>query len=212
MIQKRLPIASILLGLTLLLGLAGVAYGLWFNTLEIHGIVETGSISMEWTSCLCYDQGVDPLPGTEHLLIPSPLAINHLDVAQTTCTIDEHDPSILHLTINNAYPSYWNSCDVHFRNEGIMPVKISGYGVYPHNFTLASANGADDGEVWVRYWDGVGTRMEPCPDESCEQSGSIQFHVEQPAAPNSTYEFDVKICVAQWNQDVTGEQCMNTAE
>jgi hypothetical protein len=33
------------------------------------------------------------------------------------------------------------------------------------------------------------------------------FHVEQPAGENTTYEFEVGICFAQWNEQVSADQC-----
>ncbi|MEW6503898.1 MAG: hypothetical protein AB1457_08050 [Chloroflexota bacterium] len=207
--DSRMFLTAIPLLVIGLLLTAGIAYGLWSETLLIDGVVHTGEVYGEWTSCICNDDGLDPLP-------PDPWPYSYpkpvrKDVGRTLCTIDGKDPRILHLTIENGYPSYWGNCEVHFANTGTVPVIIRGYQVVPRNFTLATANGAGDGPIWVRYWDGVGAQMEPCPDDSCEQAGSIQFHVEQPAEENHTYNFDVYVCLAQWNEDATMDQCLAAA-
>lgn len=200
---KMLPL--LFLGVLLL---TGVAYGLWSETLLIDGVVHTGQVYGKWTSCICNDDGLDPLPNPWPYSYPIP---TRKDVGKTTCTIDAADPRILRLTIENGYPSYWGNCEVHFANTGTVPVVIRGYKVQPRNFTLATANGAENGEIWVRYWDGVGTQMEPCPHDSCEQASSLQFHVEQPAKENFTYEFDVFVCIAQWNEFASLDECLAAA-
>lgn len=205
----RLPLIRwlplLLLGMLLI---TGVAYGLWSETLLINGIVYTGEVYGKWTSCICNDDTLDPLPDPWPYAYPKPI---RKDVGSTSCKIDPQNARILHLTISNGYPSYWGNCEVHFANTGSVPVVISGYRVIPKNFTLASKNGAEDGEIWVRYWDGVGTQMEPCPDESCEQASSVQFHVEQPAKENYTYQFSIVVCLAQWNESATLDQCLSAA-
>jgi hypothetical protein len=189
-----------IVALLLVLASLGVAYGLWSQTLTIHGTVHTGEVDAVWSSCECIDRGLDPS------LLPSPPIPK--DVGSTTCTIDAQNPHVLHLAVENGYPSYWNSCEVHIRNAGTIPVNISGYRVVPINFTRASAYGAGDGELWVRYWDGQGVQMDPCPDESCEQASSLQFHVEQAARENFLYEFEILVCVAQWNEGASLDQCL----
>lgn len=204
------------IGVVFLLLVTGVAYGLWSETLRVEGIVHTGEVYGEWTSCICIDSdagSLDPLP-------PDPWPYSYppwvrKDVGRTTCAIDSTDPRILHLTISNGYPSYWGNCEVHFANTGTVPVVIRGYRIVAHNFTRATKNGAGNGEIWVRYWDGVGAPMEPAPcDEengSCEQAGSLQFHVEQPALENHTYRFSVLLCLGQWNETATLDECLAAA-
>ncbi len=200
---KVIPL--LIIGLLLAIG---TVYGLWSETLLIDGVVQTGEVYGEWTSCICYDDGLDPLPTPWPYNYPIPV---RKDVGRTTCTIDQKDPRILHLTIENGYPSYWGNCEVHFANTGSVPVIIRGYQVAAKNFKLATANGAEDGEIWVKYWDGVGAQMEPCPDDSCVQASSIQFHVEQPAQENYTYDFDVYVCLAQWNESASMDECLAAA-
>jgi len=187
----------------LLLAALGVAYGLWSETLVVEGTVYTGEVDGEWYQCFCLDSGKDPNP------LPQPP--KDKDVGSTTCQVDTQDPRILHLTVSRGYPSYYNKCNVAFRNSGTVPVIIRGYKIVPENFNLASANGAGDGQLWVEYTDGVGAQMEPCPAANCKQSSEVELHVEQPAAENTTYEFEVQVCIAQWNESPSLEQCLAAA-
>jgi hypothetical protein len=201
--QRRIPILGLSLVMMLVLATLGTAYTLWSETLLINGTVYTGALEGRWVQCECMDNGQDPNP------YPEPL--KDKDVGATRCFIDEKDPALLHIIVDNGYPSYWNDCQVHFANVGSIPVKITGYRLIPKNFTPASGYGKDDGELWVKFWDGIGTQMEPCPDDSCEQASSIQFHVEQPAQEKTTYEFDMLICLRQWNEYATLDQCLAAA-
>jgi hypothetical protein len=208
--KSNLPIAGLIIVISLLLISTGVAYGLWSKTLDLNGTVNTGSINVHWDGCYCADNGIDPFPNPWPYPYPKP---DPKDVGETICEVDSQDPTLMHMTVNNGYPSYFTDCEYHFENLGSLPVKIIGYKTYPNNFTLASANGAEDGELWVKYYDGVGSVMDPCPDDdNCEQSGSVMLHVEQPAQMNSTYTFDVKICLAQWNEPATFNQCLAAAQ
>ena len=199
----RLPVIAYALGVLFLLVVLGLAYGLWSETLEINGTVYTGEVYGEWYQCFCLDSGKDPNP-----LFQPP---KDKDVGSTTCQVDAQDPRILHITVTNGYPSYYNKCNVAFKNSGTVPVIIRGYKIVPENFTLASAYGANNGELWVKFTDGVGVQMEPCPAHSCEQSSEVQLHVEQPAAENTIYKFRVQICIAQWNEDPNLDQCLAAA-
>jgi hypothetical protein len=202
-IRHKLPIGTVVMLLMLALVTMAVGYGLWSEMLNIHGTVKTGEVDAWWTTCDCIDYGLDPNP--------SPNPPKDKDVGSTACWIDDNNPHLMHVVVSNGYPSYWNNCEVHLQNTGTVPIKIRGYKVIPKNFTMASGYGEDDGEIWVKYWDGVDTQMDLCPHPSCEQASSLQFHVEQPALENHDYEFDVLVCVAQWNEDASMDECLEFA-
>lgn len=206
---RRIPLVVLAAIMLFVLSTMGVAYALWAEALTIDGTVYTGEVYGEWTSCICNDDVLDPLPNPWPYSYPIPV---RKDVGSTSCSIDQADPRIMHLTILNGYPSYWGNCEVHFANTGTVPIIIRGYRVIPDNFTLASKNGAEDGEIWVKYWDGVGAQLEPCdaPDGyDCENAASVQFHVEQPALENYEYKFDVVVCLAQWNESPSLDACLD---
>lgn len=176
----------------------GIAYGLWSETLLIDGVVHTGEVYGEWIFCGCFDTGLDLNP---------PPGVQPKDVGKTICQIDQQDPRIVHITVENGYPSYYNLCDLKYKNSGSVPVIIRGIKVVAKNFDLASGNGNGDGEIWVEAIDGVGSQLEPRGKKSL----NLEFHVEQPAKENYTYKFDVYVCLAQWNEYATMDQCLAAA-
>jgi hypothetical protein len=173
--------------LVLALGSLGVGYAMWDKILYIDGTVHTGEVNAEWIACYCFDRGLDPNPDGSD---------KGKDVGSTTCIIDEVDPQILHITIENGYPCYWNDCEVEFMNTGTVPVIIQSYDIIPDNFTLASAYMADDGEVWIDFVDGIGSQLDPGEDAG----SSFKIHVEQCADELATYTFSVELRLVQWNE------------
>jgi hypothetical protein len=189
-LKTRLPFVLLSVMLMLALTGMGVSYGLWSETLTINGTVQTGEVEAAWVDVWCMDAGPDPYGPPGDLK----------DVGSTTVSIDPDHPQTMYVTVHNGYPSYYNDCKVTFQNTGTVPVIIQGYQVVPLDFTPASDNGEGDGEIWVKYTDGIGTQMEPCPADNCEQSSNLKFHVEQPALENHTYHFRVDVCLVQWNE------------
>ncbi|MEN4098343.1 MAG: hypothetical protein ROW52_00345, partial [Anaerolineaceae bacterium] len=190
------------------------AYGLWSETLRVEGVVHTGEVYGRWFRCICTDSvagSLDPQPPDDEPWPYSYPPWEPKDVGRTTCAIDSTDRRILNVTISNGYPSYWGDCTVKFENTGSVPVVIRGYQIVAHNFDLASDHGEGDGEIWANYTDGVGAQMEPCPHTTCRQSGNLEFHVEQPALENHTYQFSVLLCLGQWNESATAEECIAAA-
>ena len=165
----------------------GAGYALWFENLTVDGTINTGEVYAYWSACYSFDTGLDPNPdGTN----------KGKDVGSTTCSIDTGDPRILHITINNGYPCYWNDCEVEYTIGGTIPVKVQSIEIIPYDFTLASAYGANNGELWVKMVDGLGSQLHP-GDQS---AGSFKIHVEQCAEQLANYNFDVIIKVVQYNE------------
>lgn len=182
--------------LLLLFALASIAigYGLWSKTLTIEGTVNTGDVDAEWIEwpiSFCNDEGtnIDPFKDKH--------------VGTTTIAVDPGDSQIIHITVDNGYPSYESSCHVRFHNNGTIPLKVQGWTITPINFTLATAKGADDGELWVEFIDGCGAQLDP----SGVQESSVDIHVEQPALENDDpaypaggYSFTLGLDLVQWNE------------
>lgn len=165
----------------------GTAYALWFEDLTIDGTIETGEVYAYWSSCTNYDQGLDPNPDGPN---------KGKDVGSTTCVIDTDDPRILHITINNGYPCYWNDCEVEYTIGGTIPVRVQSIEIIPYDFTLASAYGANDGELWVELVNGIGSQLHP----GDSGASSFKIHVEQCAGQLANYNFDVVLKVVQYNE------------
>lgn len=172
-----------------IMALAGVStgYALWYENLIIDGEVNTGEVYAYWSLCTNYDQGLDPNPDGSN---------KGKDVGSTICVIDANDPRILHITINNGYPCYYNDCEVEYTIGGTVPIKVQSIEVIAYGFTLASDNGANDGELWVELVDGVGSQLHP----GDKGASSFKIHVEQCAGQLANYNFDVVLKVVQYNE------------
>ena len=169
------------LALVLALGSLGVGFALWSDTLYIEGYVFTGEVDVEWTYCGCHD-------------------IEDKDVGTVSCEIDAADPHILYFTVTNGYPCYTADCEVELTNVGTVPIIIENITVTAHDFTKASASGANDGELYVVYQDGWKSQLHPFPDTPHTSASSIRIHVEQCAAQGATYTFTVTIDAYQYNE------------
>jgi hypothetical protein len=167
------------LAIVLALGSLGVGFALWSETLYINGTVYTGEVDVQWTWCSCSE-------------------IESKDVATVTCDIS--DPYTLYFTVDNGYPCYTADCEVELTNVGTVPVIIENITVTPDNFTIASASGANDGELYVVYNDGWKSQLHPYPDQPHTSASSIRIHVEQCAAQGATYTFTVTIDAYQYNE------------
>ncbi len=200
--HRRAPAAT--LSILLLIGLAslGVGYGLWAKTLRIEGVVHTGEVEARWTRVSCAE--FHPWPdGT------LPGEAEGKDVGVTTASIDPADDQLLHITLSNVYPSYAVDCQVHFENNGTIPVIIRGTKVVGgSNLTGCTLSGDNKktlrcDQLTVVFTDNLGVQLHPHD----EAASSLTVHVEQPAAQGETYTFDVLVCMAQWNEEVTAAEC-----
>lgn len=181
------PLALLLLGVVLALGSLGVAYGLWSKTLTIDGTVNTGNVDAVWFYASCAED---------------PPEVEGKDVGSFTVAPDPNDQEILLFTINNGYPGYGVDCEVHFANNGSIPVKVQ-------SITEDDPNGDAVIEVLL---DGIGSQLEPCGSTpawgtpphtvpaNCQSAMSLIAHVQQEAQQSSTYQFGFGVCLRQWNE------------
>jgi len=171
--------------LILALGMSGLAYATWSETLMISGTVNTGTVDVAWSEVDNWDT---ELPGK--------------DVSWIACEIDAENPNLLHVTVTNAYPSidYYNMVDIH--NAGTIPVHL--YDV------IVSNPNPDAVEVDITYWYDK-ERKEPVIElpvqlHHCEEIYAvIHVHITQDAeqgrgiGEKPPYTFDAKIVAVQWN-------------
>ena len=99
-----------------------------------------------------------------------------------------------------------STAQVHFAVEGTIPVIVRGTSVSAGNgltnCTLIGTNKktlACD-QLTVIFTNDLGTQLHP----GDEAASSLTVHVEQPAAENAFYTFDVGVCMAQWNKRRVG--------
>ena len=193
--------------LVLALGALGVVYGLWSQTLTVQGVVSTGTLHARWTGAICSEFFDWPWP-------PEGLGeVEGKDVGSTTAVVDPNDDTVLNVVIENGYPSYAVDCEVEFENDGSVPWIVRGIAIEPGpNLTNCTFAGTQTvtmscDQLTVVYADGIGSQVDPGDG----LGSSLRVHVEQPAEMGATYEFQVRTCVAQWNESATSDECFDAA-
>jgi hypothetical protein len=194
--------------LVLLLAIAtlGVAYGLWSKTLTITGVVHTGEVDARWLGGVCNEFHTWPnlpqLPGDYG-------EAEGKDVGSFELSVNPDDDQLLDFQLTNVYPSYAIDCQVHFMVEGSIPVYLRGTDIIPGlNLTGCTVTGNQTrvmscDQLTVRLVDGIGAQLHPGE----EDASSLTVHVEQAAGQDTSYQFSVVFCMAQWNEHPTPGQC-----
>jgi hypothetical protein len=206
------PLALLVLILLLALGSVGVGYGLWARTLTIEGTVETGKVDAKWSFTHCDEFYPWPGGGNEGEVEGKDVGSFTLDYLR-----DENgnvvDDQVLVFTIENGYPSYAVDCEVEFLVEGTIPVKVRATTIVPGpGLTDCTVVGNQTktmtcDELTVIFIDNLGSQFDP-PDGG---ASSVKVHVEQPAEQDTPYTFSVKVCMAQWNEHATADECFAAA-
>lgn len=165
--------------LILALGMSGLAYATWSETLKISGTVKTGTVDVEWSEVDNWD--------TEK---------PEKDVSWIACEIDDTDPNLLHVTVTNAYPciDYYNIVNIHC--VGTIPVHLNEVFVSPPDPAAV--------EVTISYWLDSGCTDPaslPVQLHTCDTIyARIHVHVLQKATQGHTYTFTAEIDAVQWNK------------
>lgn len=164
-------IALISLVLVLAMGTLGVGYALWSDTLYIEGEVNTGEVDVgfycDWGVCS------DSEPAEK-------------DVSSISKQIIS--PTLLQITITNAYPSidyYAQFCIV---TQGTIPVHFGNWiinrGTMPADATILVTPNL------------YGVQKEPNMHTEC----SLHVHLGNDATMLATYTFTIEITAGQWNE------------
>lgn len=173
-----------------LLGALAVGYGLWSKTLTVDGTVKTGDFNADWDWATVSDTGDDPCtPGVN----PNPCTYPPKDVG--SCDVDGVGTQELHITIENAYPSYECTITAAISNTGSIPfnVLVDGYSADPQLDIVCN--------------DPSGQQVDP----GKELEVSCWVHVTQDAKERSEYTASATLCVAQWNESPTVDECIAAA-
>ncbi len=195
------------LAVMLALAAVGIAYGFWSGTLTIVGTVDTGAVDARWATAICQEFHTWPrLPSG-----PGDLGeAEGKDVGSISATIDETNPGLLHVRVENGYPSYAADCEVEYVNDGTLPWVIAGIAVEPvsPNLTGCVLSGRQSrtlscNELTVVFVDGIGSEIFP----GDLVASSLRVHVEQPAQQGTEYRFLVAVCVAQANGQPSPGDC-----
>jgi len=196
----------LVVGLVLALASLGVAYGLWSKALTVDGTVNTGDLNADWDLASCGELYGWPGPFSQGEFLGK-------DVGSVEAVIDPDDAQILHFTVDNGYPSYVADCEVEYANTGTIPVNVVGTTIIPvAGLTNCTLTGVQTktltcDQLTVVLVDGIGLQLDPGDG----LASSVRIHVEQLAKERTTYEFDVGVCLAQWNENPTAEECFAAA-
>ena len=202
--KTRTPIGPLFVLLVVALAGTGLVHGLWSESLTFTGEVNTGVLHASWTGGICTDFYDWPWPaeGTGEA--------EGKDVGTTTAALDPSDSTSLIVTVTNGYPSYASDCQVEFTNDGTIPWKIRGISLEPGaGLTNCAVAGTDQNkslscdQLSVELVDGVGGQWEP----GGTAASSLRVHIEQPAEMDATYGFVAAVCVGQWNEDASLDEC-----
>lgn len=203
--RKAPPLGAMILMLLIALAGLGVAYALWSKTLSIEGTVQTGRLHARWDGAICSEFFDWPWPAE------GSGEVEGKDVGSTSVFIDPNDNNLLHLIIENGYPSYAVDCEVEYVNDGTIPWIIRGTTIVPTspNLTNCALTGGQTktltcDQLTVVLVDGIGAQVDPGDGVA----SSVRVHIEQAADQNAEYLFEIKICVAQWNEPATFGECV----
>ncbi len=175
------PIALMLLSFAL-------AYSLWPEALTVQGRVSaagTGRPGPVWFFRSCDD----PEAGGKN-------------VAAWAVEPNGRDQTALRMQVNNAYPGYQVYCELHLANGGNIPVEVTGVNMLnPNPQALAVTAQEDPAQAnkvlrpcgFTPAW---GTRPSRVPAQ-CRAELQLTLQVEQGAAENSHYGFNVEVRVEQ---------------
>ncbi len=175
------PIALMLLSF-------GLAYSLWPEALVVQGSVSaagTGRTGPVWFFRSCDD----PEAGGK-------------DVATWAVEPNGRDQTALRMRVNNAYPGYQVYCELHLANSGNVPVEVTGVNVLnpnPQALTVTAQEDPAQASKVLRpcgFTPTWGTRPSRVP-ALCRTEVQLTLQVEQGAAENSRYGFNVEVRVEQ---------------
>lgn len=170
--MKRIGMIGTLLLVALLV--LGVGFARWSDTLTIGGRVNTGSLKAEFDEVGSWDSEPEGK-----------------DYSSIECVVDEDDPSVLHVTITNGYPSidYYNAFDI--VNSGTIPLHVDAVTVNRGNLP----QGATVEVTKNPTGDLVSSQLHP----NKRLPGVIKVHLGSDTAMNGTYTFSATLAVGQWN-------------
>jgi len=188
----------------------GVSYASWTDSISIQGTVDTGTVKWEFSGVPSQsDLGLDwncfwDLESGYHVLMDK-------DVASTIVKYEDPEhPHVMTVTINNAYPYYYNHISFNVHYYGSIPARI-----WKVNFIVDSkikktiyksdeyiyldlnGDGQNDIEIW--WGDGFGKQLHYCS----KHATGFDILVLQPAPQGKTLNFQIELVCIQWNEYTT---------
>jgi hypothetical protein len=211
-------IGLLCLALVLALGTLGIGYAHWTDTIYINGQVTTGELCWKFASCSLLDHYQPINYGGDYPTATPDYTSNpgftyepevgyfwELDknVAWGTQNISA-DGKTLKVTLNNAYPCYFNVLSFYVLNCGTIPLKVDHVVINGQNYTAGvpyvqyDFNGDGQYDFEIQWGDNWGEQIDP---GGRSPEFSFWMHVLQPAPQSQldTLTFNITLVAVQWN-------------
>lgn len=168
--MKIRKLGILALALVLCLGLTGVGFAWWNETLTIGGTVATGELDVEFSNC-DYTAG-------DYITVNCVLSNSDEDGDNDTATI----------TIGNMYPCGTATCSLTVHNNGTIPLKILSVEITNENAQITVTVTPDP----------AGTELNP--SETVTFGLNVHMEDQDgDEEENATYTFSAKVNVTQFN-------------
>ena len=207
--MKNRRLITVQVAVVVALAATGVSYAHWTQTLQIQGTVSTGELDWEFEGWFFQlDAGLDWTCNSTCDDRPSISNIHQSDsdMASTTGefkdTDGDGDYDTFEVTVQNAYPSYYNCITFPVRNNGKIPLKIWKVIINKHEEFLSlpaivclDLNNDEENDIIITYWDKFGEQLEYGDSATL----SFGFHILQGAPQEKTLSFTIELVCIQWN-------------
>jgi hypothetical protein len=197
--------------LILALFASAFTYGLWFQTLTVDGVVETGELDWEIVNQFTSDPFETPDLNIAQDFTGQTWYPEGKHVGASTCEIARDGKSVT-FSITNAYPGYFVMCSVYFLNTGTVPIHFENIEfrdcqdnlLYNYSYPETSApkmfldlDGDCVADIGLWWREPLGAQYHP-GDDSFEYSFWIV--VLQTASEDTCYCFEMWPTAVQWNE------------
>ncbi len=227
--MKRTSIISILV--IVAFAMMGIGFAMWSDTVTVSASAQAGDLKFHYITGSSDSKDIAGDWTCDYGLRNIRGAVEGKDVGSTTITMEDTNSDSfqdkINVTVNNAYPCYFNDISWWVESTGSIPVIIQSakltwggteYDIISgklYIFCMDRDTGAynlikvpstvGNLEDYYESMDGViefkwgdNVGLQLHPHESVEQS--FIFHVVQPAQQNTTYNFGLSIKGIQWNE------------
>lgn len=211
MIRKFGKVGVLFLALVLALGGVGAAFSAWTDTITISGDVTTGVLEWEIDPGTQIQKPDDPDWNCFWDLETGTRAVDpeRKNVANTTVVIeDATHPHSMTVTLDNAYPYYFDHIAFTVHGLGTIPMRIWKVNIwvgddlietlYANGYVLLNLDGKGGNDLQFWWGDNFGDQVH----NSDRFNMSFELLVLQPAPQDQTdtLTFTIELVAIQWNE------------
>jgi len=214
-------IGLLVLAFIIVLGSIGIGYAKWSDNVTIAGSITSGNLDWAFVNNSFSQKDAGPdwncfwfLEDGIRDLAPEGKNVASTNISYSSVT----NPDTMYVTVNNAYPYYYNHIGFSIKALGSVPLKIwkvefykdaeatpiktlyNDYGTdptdpdYPFIYLDFNNNGVPDLELW--WGDNFGVQMH----KNNMKDFSFEFLVLEDASQTSQLTFKMKCYAVQWNE------------